>query len=160
MSFSITALTTTTAEACRHDIAAGRLAARRVVLDEPGAPCRHCLQPGEIGDEMLLFVFQPFRDSGPYAVPSPIFLHSHLCRQYPLTSEVPNLVRSGLRAVRSYDASHDLIDGEVVPGTSIETSINRLLGDDRTEYLHVYSATAGCFTCRVDRTMPNDRKGL
>ena len=62
-------------EELRRRITDGRLSARRVVLDEPGAPCRQCLQPGTVGEEMLLFTYQPFRGDSPYAVPSPIFLH-------------------------------------------------------------------------------------
>lgn len=151
MDFTITAMSTTTAEALRDDIAESRMAARRMVLDEPGAPCRHCLQPGDVGEEMLLFTYQPFQGSSPYAVPSPVFLHADPCSRYRASSEIPALVRSGLRAVRSYDAAHDLIDGDVVPGTGIESLIERLLLDDRAEYLHVYSGSAGCFTCRVDR---------
>lgn len=151
MTFTFVPLTSATAEALRDDIAAGRLPARRVVLGEPGGPCRHCLRHGEVGEAMLLFTYQPFAGRGPYAVPSPIFLHADPCARQDETSEVPELLRSGLRAVRSYDAAHDLVDGDVVPGASIESLVERLLGDERAAYLHVYSATAGCFTCRVDR---------
>ncbi len=61
------------------------------------------------------------------------------------------LLRNGLRAVRSYQARHDLIDGEVVAGMDLESSIERLFEDQRAAYLHIHSATAGCFTRRVDR---------
>ena len=66
--------------------------------------------------------------------------------------DVPIVVRAGLRAVRAYDAADDLIDGDVIPGADIEGLICRFLENDRVAYLHVYSATAGCFTCRVDRS--------
>ena len=151
MDFTITAMTTATADACRADFAAGRLPGRRVVLDEPGAPCRHCLRPGETGEEMLLFTYQPFVGDSPYAVPSPIYLHAEPCARHDPMSGVPELARVGLRAVRSYDAAHELLEGEVVDGNDIESMITRLLADDRAAYLHVHSATAGCFTCRVDR---------
>jgi hypothetical protein len=152
MDFTITPLDTETATALRMDIAGGRISAERVVLQEPGAPCRQCLQPGGTGDLMLLFTYQPFRGTSAYAVPSPIYLHADPCTSYDRVTEVPPIARPGLRAVRSYDASHRLLDGEVVAGTEIETAIYQLLADKRTEYLHVHSATAGCFTCRVDRT--------
>lgn len=151
MPFTITAIDSAVAQRCRDEIATGARPGRRVTLDEPGAPCRHCLQPGEVGDEMLLFTFQPFAGAGPYAVPSPIFLHADHCERYPTHGEIPALVRSGLRAVRSYDDRHDLIDGEVAAGANLASTIERLLEDARAAYLHVHSATAGCYTCRVDR---------
>ena len=102
---------------------------------------------------MLLFTYQPFVGNGPYAVPSPFFLHAHPCSRYAPTSEIPALVRSGLRAVGSYDAGDSLLDGDVIPGATIESAIDRLFEDGRADYLHVYSATAGRFTCRVDRSL-------
>jgi hypothetical protein len=151
MDFTITPVDTDTATALRMDIAGGRVAAERVVLDEPGAPCRQCLRPGEVGELMVLFTYQPFRGDSPYAVPSPIYLHADPCTSYDRVTEVPPIARPGLRTVRSYDAGHRLLDGEVVPGAEIEATIGQLLDDDRAAYLHVHSATAGCFTCRVDR---------
>ena len=151
MPFMITAIDSATAQQCRDEVAAGTRIGRRVTLEEPGAPCRHCLRPGEVGEEMLLFTYQPFTGAGPYAVPSPIFLHAAGCEPYRTRGEIPALLRNGLRAVRSYDDRHDLIDGEVVTGANLEATIERLLGDDRAVYLHVHSATAGCFTCRIDR---------
>jgi len=152
MTFTITPMDEATAAAVRGDITAGRLRARHVVLDEPGAPCRECLQAGRIGEAMVLFCYQPFRGEGPYAVPSPVFLHAAACTPYDDVNRVPELLRSGTRAVRSYDAHHDLVDGEVAAGTEIEVTIDRLFADPRADYLHVHSATAGCYTCRIDRS--------
>ena len=152
MGYTFIPVASATAQRLRDDINNGSLPGRRVVLEEPGAPCRHCLQPGAVGDDMLLFEYQPFRGNSPYAVPSPIFLHAEPCPAYTATGEVPVVVRAGLRAVRAYDAMDDLIDGDVVAGAEVEDLIARFLEDDRVAYLHVYSATAGCFTCCVDRS--------
>jgi hypothetical protein len=151
MDFVITAMPTPVADALRAGIPTAGTAPRRVVLTEAGAPCRHCLQPGQVGDEMLLVSYQPFAGDSPYAVPSPVFVHAGPCPRYPATSRIPTLVRDGVRAIRSYDAAHELLEGEVASGPAIEPLIDRLLADERVDYLHVYSATAGCFTCRVDR---------
>ena len=111
--------------------------------------------PGAIGEEMLLLTHQPFTGDSPYAVPSPIFIHAGACARYETPDELPLLLRNGLRAVRSYDRRHDLIDGEVVAGADLESSIERLFEDERAVYLHIHSATAGCFTCRA--TAPHSR---
>ena len=152
MGYTFIPVASATAQRLRDDINNGRLPGRRVVLEEPCAPCRHCLQPGAVGDLMLLFEYQPFRGDSPYAVPSPIFLHAEPCPPYATGRDVPVVVRAGLRAVRAYDAADDLIDGDLIPGADIEGLICRFLENDRVAYLHVYSATAGCFTCRVDRS--------
>jgi hypothetical protein len=51
--FTITPVDTDTATALRMDIADGRIAAERVLLTAPGAPCRQCLRPGEVGELMV-----------------------------------------------------------------------------------------------------------
>ena len=151
MRFKVTALDSTAAETYRDELASGARTGRQVTLVESGAPCRHCLRPGAIGEEMLLLTHQPFTGDSPYAVPSPIFIHAGACARYETSDELPLLLRNGLRAVRSYDSRHDLIDGEVVAGADLESSIDRLFEDERAAYVHIHSATAGCFTCRVDR---------
>jgi hypothetical protein len=151
MSFTITALDPSTTRSIRTDITTSRLDARRVVLDEAGAPCRACLEPGQVGEAMLLFVHQPFTGRSPYAMPSPIYVHERDCVPYDPATGVPSLLAAGPRAVRSYDAHHDLLDGEVGPGRDVADMIERAFADERAAYLHVYSASAGCYTCRVDR---------
>ena len=146
MSFTITAISTAAAETLRTDPTA-----RRVVLDDAGAPCRHCLQPGQPGETMLLLTYQPFTGASPYAVPSPVYVHADACPRHDPTSGLPALARSGLRAVRSYTEDHDLLGGVVVPGTELEHAIATLFDDPAAAYLHAHSATAGCFTFRVDR---------
>jgi hypothetical protein len=150
MTFTIIPIDAETATQLRTDIQVGRIPTEHVIVDAPGAPCRQCLREGTTGEHMVLFRYQPFRGDSAYAVPSPIYLHADPCTSYAVAG-VPPLLRSGLRAVRSYDADHRLLVGDVGVGDEIEPLIESLLADDRAEYLHVYSATAGCYTCRVDR---------
>jgi hypothetical protein len=150
--FTVTPVESQAAHQLRGRIADGRLAARRIVLDEAGAPCRQCLQPGKVGEEMLLFTYQPFRGDSPYAVPSPIFLHAEACQSYNDADRLPELVVGASRNVRSYDTNHGLVDGEVAEGEDVESYIAKLLGNPKADYIHLYSATAGCFTCRIDRS--------
>jgi hypothetical protein len=150
--FTVTPVGSSTADELRSSVDQGRLPARRVVIDDPGAPCRQCLQPGRVGEEMLLFTYQPFRGEGPYAVPSPIFLHAEACESYSDADRLPELVVGASRNVRSYDANHDLVDGEVAAGEDVESYITKLFGNPKADYIHLYSATAGCFTCRIDRS--------
>ena len=151
MDLTITAPSAATADALRADVAADVLAAQRVVLTERDAPCRQCLQLGEPGEEMLLLTYQPFRGESPYAVPSPVFLHAEPCDTY-AASDLPAFVRDGgLRAIRSYDADHAIVEGAVVSPAEIVSTIGRLLDHERAAYVHVHCAVNGCFTFRADR---------
>lgn len=151
MDVTITAIDPVTADALRAGVAAGRLPAQRRILTEAVAPCRQCLRLGAPGEEMLLLTYQPFRGESAYAVPSPIFLHAEPCDTY-AASDLPAFVRDGgLRAIRSYDAGHAIVDGAVVAPAEILGAIGRLLDDERSEYVHVHCAVNGCFTFRADR---------
>ena len=100
---------------------------------------------------MLLGSYDLPRPLGIYWTPSPIFLHAKRCNSYEDAHRLPDLVVSASRNVRSYDTNHDLIDGEVAEGEEVESYINKLFGNPEADYVHLYSATAGCFTCRIDR---------
>jgi hypothetical protein len=153
MSYCVTAITTAEAERVRAEIIAGVRPATILTLDEAGPPCRHCLEVGSAGEEMLLLTYQPFAGESAYTVPSPIFLHAAECRRFE-NEGLPALATHGLRAVRSYDAGHALVEGEVAEGAELESTIVRLLASPNAAYLHVHSATAGCFTFRVDHHRP------
>jgi hypothetical protein len=44
-----------------------------------------------------------------------------------------------------------MLGGVVVQGAELETTVDRLLGDDTVSYLHVHNAGPGCFAARIDR---------
>jgi hypothetical protein len=101
---------------------------------------------------MLLFTYQPFVGESAYAVPSPVFLHADPCVRHDPAGGIPAFVEEGgLRAVRSYDRGHAIVDGEVTPGAGVAATIDRLLLEERADYVHVHCATYGCFTFRADR---------
>jgi hypothetical protein len=131
---------------------------RRIALDDVGGPCRHCLQLGAPGEVLLLLTYQPFAGGGPYAVPSPVFLHADACERYGSTS-IPPFARHGQRAVRTYDGDNELIDGVVVDGSALDDALAAMLANDDAAFAHVHSADAGCFSFRVDGapTTPRSR---
>ena len=65
--------------------------------------------------------------------------------------EVPELVSSRTMSVRAYDKNGMMIDGSVVSGAEIKDHIEKLFADPRIEYLHLHSAGAGCYSCKVER---------
>src|SRR5512137_1927662 len=106
----------------------------RRTVDGPGFPCRHCLQLGEPGEEMLLGSWDLPRPTGVYWTPSPIFLHARDCARFDQTDAIaPTVLANGIVSVRSYDADqlclYDL--GQVCAGSDVEAPLMRALADPR-----------------------------
>ncbi len=137
------------------DAARGRLAARApdhalVTADSPnGYPCRHCLQWAEAGEQLILFPFASV-ENGPYQERGPIFVHAEPCTRYTGTERYPEAFRNE-RVIRAYDNRNFMIDARVVNGEGPEQVIDELLGNPDAAFLHVRSATRGCYTMGVER---------
>ncbi|RMJ28143.1 hypothetical protein PHISP_00997 [Aspergillus sp. HF37] len=123
----------------------------RTVTGDQSCPCRHCLQDGQLGEEMLLVSYNPFLGVSPYAGSGPVFVHRDTCKQYRCDGTVPEQQRRRLLAVRSYDKDHMMKDFAIVGGTELEEKAEELLGKADADYALVYYAGPGCFAARVDR---------
>jgi hypothetical protein len=120
----------------------------RRVVDGPGFPCRHCLQLGEPGEEMLLGSWDLPRPTGVYWTPSPIFLHARDCARFEAADTIaPTVLANGIVSVRSYDAAqlclYDL--GQVCAGPDVEAPLMRALADPRTRFVNIHTARPGCW---------------
>lgn len=123
---------------------------RRVVADEtPGYPCRVSLADAQIGDELVLVTYEHHATTSPYRASGPIFVRRDAARYD--ADVVPPMLRSRTLSVRAYDASGEIVDATLCPGTELEPAITRLFDPPAVRYLHVHFATRGCFACRVDR---------
>ena len=127
---------------------------RRVVSDGNGAPCRHCLHNAGAGEVMLLGSYNLPGPLGIYWTPSPIFLHADPCPRYEVENDIPEVVRSSLVSVRSYDADDQCIYdlGQAVEGTTVDPVLQRAVSDPRTKFVNIHTARPGCLLCRVERT--------
>lgn len=115
-----------------------------------GYPCRHCLQFAAIGERMVLFPFVSVQLGRPYSETGPIFVHAEACARYSNTSTFPAHFRNG-RAVRAYNARRDMIDAAVVQDDEPEAVIEKMLENPETDFIHVRSATRGCYTMGIER---------
>lgn len=148
--FRVVPLRTEIAKAAR---AAADSAPDHAVLtaDSPRSyPCRHCLRWAEPGERMILFPFAAIPAGRPYSESGPIFVHADPCERYRGTEEFPAEFREG-RVIRAYNAQHDMIAAEVVDGTGPEAVIERFLQKPDTAFLHVRSASRGCYTMEIER---------
>ncbi|HEY6430519.1 MAG TPA: DUF1203 domain-containing protein [Acetobacteraceae bacterium] len=130
---------------------AQRGAVRRIADDrQPGYPCRVSLTDSEPGDELLLVNYEHHPVASPYRMRFAIYV-----RQGETTFDAVDIVPEQLRirslAVRAFDSAAMLTSAELIDGRALEATIERLLADDRADYLHIHYAAPGCYAARVDR---------
>lgn len=132
--------------------ALARHGARRVVADsKPGFPDRIELRDAEPGAAMLLlnYVHQPAET--PYRASHAVFVREGAAQTYDQVDEVPQVLRIRLLSVRAFDGAGEMLDADVVDGTVLEASVERMLADPRVDYLHAHYAKRGCYAARIER---------
>ncbi|HEV2843007.1 MAG TPA: DUF1203 domain-containing protein [Chthoniobacterales bacterium] len=149
--FRIVPLRTEIAEAARHAAEGGVSDHAVVTADSPnGYPCRHCLRWAQPGERMILFPFAAIAPGRPYSESGPIFVHAEACERYEATREFPPAFRTG-RVIRAYNSQREIIAAEVANGEGPEPVIERFLEKPETAFVHVRSASHGCYTMEVER---------
>lgn len=130
-----------------------RLGARRsIVTASPGTPCRVSLEDAPVGEEVVLVHYAHHTtESSPYRAAGPIFVRKAAEKAFDAVNEVPELFRTRLLSVRAYDDAGLMVAADVVEGTALEGTIDKLLGQPRTAFLHAHYARPGCFACRIER---------
>jgi hypothetical protein len=99
---------------------------------------------------MILFPFAAIPPGRPYSESGPIFVHAEACERYRATEEFPAAFREG-RVLRAYNSQHDIIAAEVANGAGPEAVIERFLQKPETAFVHVRSASHGCYTMEIER---------
>jgi hypothetical protein len=115
-----------------------------------GSPCRVCLEDAAISEPVLLFSYAPWTAAAPHRVTGPIFIHARSCTPYPGVALPPVMQRRQV-ALRAYDRSGARISCVLAEGAAIEEHLGTQLADAGVEFVDVYNARAGCFSCRVVR---------
>jgi len=150
-SFRIVPIRIEIAETARREAEAGAPDHAVVTADSPnGYPCRHCLRWAQPGERMILFPYAAIAPGRPYSESGPIFVHAERCERYAAAHEYPPEFRTG-RVVRAYNLQRDLIAAEVANGEGPEAVIERFLEKPETAFVHVRSASHGCYTMEVER---------
>jgi hypothetical protein len=149
--FRVVPLKTEVAEAARRAAEAGAGDHRVVVADSPqGYPCRHCLRWAQPGEQMILFPYAAIPSGRPYSESGPIFVHAETCERYGEAGRYPTAFREG-RVMRAYDSEQNIIAAEVVNGSEPEAIIEKFLQQPETAFVHVRSASHGCYTMEIQR---------
>lgn len=127
----------------------------RVADESPGYPCRACLRDAAVGEELVLVAHDPFAgwaaaESSPYRSASPIYLHRRDCTADLDPAPVPDqLVRRRL-SVRVFDERAMMLDGRVVDGVDLATTLDEMAAVPGVAKVFVHNAGPGCFAATVN----------
>lgn len=126
--------------------------ARRLQVDmKPGYPCRVTLEDADVGESVLLLNFEHLIVNTPYRAAHAIFVREAATTCSPIVNQIPEQLRIRLLSIRAFDTDGMMVDADVVHGKDSAPVIERLLEDERVDYLHIHNAKPGCYAARVDR---------
>jgi hypothetical protein len=112
-------------------------------------PLRCCLRKAVPDEEITLICYTPWTEPSPWAEAGPVFVHHTRCAGYPDHEVYPPELRNGRRMLNPFDhtgaRAYDHITF-VSPEQDHEAAVRRVLEQPEVAFLHVRSATAGCFT--------------
>jgi hypothetical protein len=115
-------------------------------------PCRLCLRTFAVGhDHRVLFTWDAFKGAESLPLPGPVFIHEQPCARYDEDAGFPADLRSHPLTFNAYGRGRRLRAQEYVEDGRVEPVIDRLLGRDDVDYIHVHDTQAGCFDFRIER---------
>jgi len=126
-------------------------AARIIVEEKPGYPCRVSLADAEIGETVIVVNFQHQSAESPYKATHAIFVRQNVEQVFPDIDVVPESLKTRLISVRAFDDKHYMINADVVDGSRLGELIQTMLQNTKVAYLHLHNAKPGCFAARVTR---------
>src|SRR6516162_3082099 len=116
------------------------------------APCRHCLRLIRINEEELyLFTYDPFSESGVPALPGPVYIHAEACERSHGASSIPEEYRGRLLTFEAYGHDRKLIEEHRLTNGKEDEEAGRLFADEHGQYIHVGRTDAGCYLFRLER---------
>lgn len=124
---------------------------RYTVDAEHSFPCRITLRDAAIGETVLLTNYEHQPAKNAYQSRHAIYVNEAATLAGEYINEIPTQMQRRLLSIRAFDATHAIIDAEVVEGSDAKTLIDRFLNARETTYLHVHFARRGCFAARMDR---------
>jgi hypothetical protein len=134
------------------DAELARAGARRYLVDAcPGYPDRIELRDALPGESVLLvnYVHQPALT--PYRASHAIFVREGATCAYEGVDEIPPVLATRPVSLRAFDATHWMVDADLVPGSELAPLIGRLFSNPAVAYLQAHYARRGCYAARIDR---------
>ena len=119
----------------------------------PGSrlPDRVELRDAEPGETLLLVNHEHQPAATPYRASHAIFVREGATTAYARVAEIPEAMRSRMLSLRAFDATHLMVDAELVDGREAEAAIARLFAQPAVDYIQAHYATRGCYAARIER---------
>ncbi|ALS98253.1 DUF1203 domain-containing protein [Lacimicrobium alkaliphilum] len=119
-----------------------------------GFPCRLSLKDAEEGDIVLLLNYNHLPGPGPYQSSHAIFISKNglTASQLPGPGTVPPMIARKILSLRAFDGDQMMLDGRVCQGTEADVIIRELLALPGCAYVHIHSATRGCYLAAAHRS--------
>ena len=118
----------------------------------PGYPDRIELRDVPIGETVLLLNHTHQPADTPYRASHAIYVREHATQACEAIDDVPDALRRRVLSVRAFDATHHLVDADLVAGAELAGLVERFFASERVAYLHAHYAKPGCYAARIDRT--------
>jgi hypothetical protein len=124
----------------------------RAVSDGAGVPCRVTLALVPAGHPYLILAHRPFAGLTPWAETGPIFVAAAGEPAEP-SPRLPAFLTSPQYLLRGYDAGERIVygTGTLTPTARIPQVAADLLARPEVAFVHLRSATNGCFHVRIER---------
>jgi len=134
------------------DTALAAVGVRRYVVDHaPGFPDRIEVRDLEPGETALLLNYTHQPADTPFRASHAIFVREGATTAYDAVDRVPEVIRIRPISLRAFDASHMMVEADLVDGKDMEAAIGRLFAQSGVAYLHAHYARRGCYAARIDR---------
>ena len=115
-------------------------------------PLRCCLRVAGEGERIALICYTPWSESSPWMEAGPVFVHFGRCTGYDTPGTYPEALANAPRMLNPFD-HNGVRDYEhitfVQSDDDHEAAVRAILDQPEVAFLHVRSATAGCFTFEV-----------
>jgi hypothetical protein len=111
-------------------------------------PLRCCLRKPVEGEEIALICYTPWTEPSPWAEAGPVFVHYRRCAGYDATDEYPGEFLASRSILNPFDHTGARAYDHITflrPEDDHEAAVRAVLAEPNVAFLHVRSATAGCF---------------
>ncbi len=132
---------------------------RRYVSTKGDEPCRDVLRFARPGEEVILASFCPFTQAGPYKEFGPVYVLANPTEEDVQRAKLPLPIAGSATylgerfALRAYDYTESIIDGELAAAADAETIVARFLDRPEVVFVQARFPAHGCFACRIERAV-------
>ena len=127
--------------------------ARKVKADKPHAfPCRIGLRDADVGEELILANYAHLKGSTPYAATHAIYVAKDAKEAKLSPGEVPDVMARRLLSVRGLSQEKMILDADVIEGTELAATLDRLFANEEIESVDIHNAARGCFAGTARRS--------